>query len=164
MRLQLRPVSHLSPFPDTIAAHAVIHSETKPGHHVSPHTSPSCRPKRTRYNDITNVTGISYENAKHRVSCVSPLTTAKLTRSCAGPNPGAITYTQLTTDISQEETETCKRLALEHHKTAQNVARNVGSQPRPPAKRQGTRERARACPGPGQRQSPGGPLPRPRGR
>ena len=104
------------PFPDTISAHAGMHSETKPGHHVSPHTSPPCLAKRTGHNDVINGTGISYENANTRVSCVSPLTKAKLTRSCAGPNPGAITYTPFTTDIALEETERCKTLALEHHK------------------------------------------------
>ena len=81
-----------------------------------------------------------------------PLTKAKLTRSCAGPNPGAITHTQFTTDIALEETGRCKRLALEHHKWHRrwtSEARNVGSHPRPPAKRNGTRERARAYPGPG---------------
>ena len=76
----------------------------------------SCRPKRTRYNDVTNVTGISYENAENRELCVSPLTKAKLTRSCAGPNPGAIKYIQFTTDITLEVNERYKPLALEHHK------------------------------------------------
>ena len=66
----------------------------------------------TGYNDVTNVTGISYENAINRESCVSPLTTAKLTRSCADPNPGAITYMQLTTDIALEVNGRCKKLAL----------------------------------------------------
>ncbi len=70
-------------------------------------------------------------------------------RSCAGPNPGAIKYGQFTADIALEETERCKRLVLEHHKWHRmriSEARNVSSHPRPPAKRQGTRERARACP------------------
>ena len=70
----------------------------------------------TGYNDVTNVTGISYENAKNRVLCVSLLTTAKLTRSCADQYTGAINYTQFTTDIAWEVNERCKRLALEHHK------------------------------------------------
>ena len=69
------------------------------------------------YNDVTNVTGISYENAKTRVLCVSPLTTAKLTPSCADPNPGAIKYIQFTTDIALEVNERCKQLALEYHKS-----------------------------------------------
>ena len=70
----------------------------------------------TGYNDVTNVTGIGYENAKNRVLCVSLLTTAKLTRSCADQYTGAINYTQFTTDIAWEVNERCKRLALEHHK------------------------------------------------
>ena len=70
----------------------------------------------TGYNDVTNVTGISYENAKNRVLCVSLLTTAKLTRSCADQYTGAINYTQFTTNIAWEVNERCKRLALEHHK------------------------------------------------
>ena len=70
----------------------------------------------TGYNDVTNVTGISYENAKNRVLCVSLLTTAKLTRSCADQYTGAIKYTQFTTVIAWEVNERCKRLALEHHK------------------------------------------------
>ena len=56
----------------------------------------------TGYNDVTNVTGISYENAINRESCVSSLTTPKLTRSCAGPNIGTINYTQFTSDIALE--------------------------------------------------------------
>ena len=67
----------------------------------------------TGYNDVT---GISYGNAKTRALCVSPLTTAKLTRSCADLYPGAIKYTQLTTDIALEVNERCKQLALKHHK------------------------------------------------
>ena len=114
------------PFPDTISAHAGIHSETKPGHHVSPHTSPPCLAKRTGHNDVINVTGISYENANTRVSCVNPLTKAKLTRSCVGPNTGAITYTQFTTDIALEQTERCKRLALKCHKMRTCKACNAG--------------------------------------
>ena len=70
----------------------------------------------TGYNDVTNVTGISYENAKHRESCIGPLTTAKLTHSCADPNPGAITYTQATTDMALAVNERCKTLVLKHHK------------------------------------------------
>ena len=104
------------PFPDTISAHAVVHTETKARHQVSPHTPPSCRAKRTGHNHVTNVTGISYGNAENRGSYVSLLAKAKLTRSCAGPNPGAITYPQFATDITLEETGRCKKLALEHHK------------------------------------------------
>ena len=111
-------------------------------------------PIKTRHfvaGPTTNETNETHCRYKNRVSCVSPLTKAKLTRSCAGPNPGAIIYTRFTTDIALEETERCKRLVLEHHKWHRirtSEARNVGSQPRPPAKRQGTRERARACLGP----------------
>ena len=53
---------------------------------------------------------------KRKTSCIGPLTTAKPTRSCADPNPGAITYTQVTTDIALEVNERCKILVLEHHK------------------------------------------------
>ena len=70
----------------------------------------------TGYNDVTNVAGISYENAKKRVLCGGSLTTAKLTRSCADQYTGTIKYTQFTTDIALEVDERCKRLALEHHK------------------------------------------------
>ena len=117
------------PFSDTISAHAMVHTETKARHQVSPHTPPSCRAKRTGRNHVTNVTGISYQNAKNRVSCVSPLTTAKLTRSCAGPNPGVITYTQCITDVSLEDIERCTQLVLEHHKCHKmrtSKARNAG--------------------------------------
>ncbi len=109
------------PFPDTISAHPVIHSETKPGHHVSPHRPPSifmpaqADPIQRRHKCHRH----QLRKRKNRVPCVSPLTKAKLTRSCAGPNTGAITYIQITTDIVLEVTERCKRLALEHHKMAQ---------------------------------------------
>ncbi len=53
---------------------------------------------------------------KTRESCSGPLTTAKLTRSCVDPNAGAITYTQVTTDIVLEVNQRCKTLVLEHHK------------------------------------------------
>ena len=66
----------------------------------------------TGYNDVTMSQGISYENGRNRVSCGGPLTTEKLTRSCADPNPGAIMYTQFTTDIVLEVNERCKQLAL----------------------------------------------------
>ena len=71
--------------------HAVVHTETKPGHHVSPHTQPSIPmpPQADPIQRGHKCTGISYENVN---SCVNPLTTAKLTRSCAGPNPSAIRY------------------------------------------------------------------------
>ena len=88
----------------------------------------------------TNGTHCRYKNAFAAYDECQPLTKAKLTRSCAGPNPGAITYTQFTTDIALEETGRCKRLALEHHKWHRrwtSEARNVGSHPRPPAKRNG---------------------------
>ena len=124
-------------------------TETKTVHHVSPHTQPSIpmpgQPDRIQRRH--KCTGISYENVN---SCVNPLTKAKLTRSCAGPNPGAIKYVQFTTVIALEETERCNKLALEHHKYHKmrtSEARDVGSHPRPPAKRQGTPERAGACPG-----------------
>ena len=93
-------------------------TETKRVHHVSPHTQPSIpmpgQADRTqrRYKCHRH----QLRKRKNRESCVSPLTKAKLTCSCAGPNPGAITYTQFATDIALEETERCKRLALEHHK------------------------------------------------
>ena len=48
----------------------------------------------TGYNDVTNVTGISYKRRK-----------AKLTRSCAHPNTGAIKYIPFTTDIALKSTE-----------------------------------------------------------
>ena len=44
------------------------------------------------------------------------MTTAKLTHSCADPNPGAITYTQATTDMALAVNERCKTLVLKHHK------------------------------------------------
>ena len=78
----------------------------------------------TGYTDVTNCTGISYGNAKNRESCVSPLTTAKLTRSCADPNPGAIMYTQFTMDIALKGNGRCNKLALEHHKVNKNA--NLG--------------------------------------
>ena len=93
-------------------------TETKTVHHVPPHTQPSIpmpgQADRTqrRYKCHRH----QLRKRKNRESCVSPLTKAKLTCSCAGPNPGAITYTQFATDIALEETERCKRLALEHHK------------------------------------------------
>ena len=117
------------PFSDTISAHAMVHTETKARHQVSPHTPPSCRAKRTGYNHVTNVTGISYGNAENRGSYVSLLATAKLTLSCAGPNTGVITYTQCITDIALEDTERCKSLVLEHHKCHKmrtSKARNAG--------------------------------------
>ena len=138
------------PFPDTISAHAVIHSETKPGHHVSPHTPPSIL-MPAQADPIQRRDKCHRHQLRKRELCVIPLTKAKLTRSCAGPNPSAITYIQFTTGIALEETERCKGLALEHHKLAQNAdlrGRNVGSHPRPPAKRQGTREKATPAPGP----------------
>ena len=70
----------------------------------------------TGYNDVSNVTAISYENANNRVLCGGPLTTAKLTRSCADLYPDAIKYGQFATDIALEVSERCKGLALEHHK------------------------------------------------
>ena len=59
----------------------------------------------TGYNDVTNVTGSSYENANNRES---PLSTAKLTRSCADTNIGAIKYTPFTTDIALQVTRDAK--------------------------------------------------------
>ena len=90
-------------------------TETKARHQVSPHTQPSIPMpgQADRIQRRHKCTGISYENEN---SCVNPLTKAKLTHSCAGPNPGAIKYMQFTTDIVLEENERCKRLALEHHK------------------------------------------------
>ena len=70
----------------------------------------------TGYNDVSNVTAIRYENANNRVLCGGPLTTAKLTRSCADLYPDAIKYAQFATDIALEVRERCKGLALEHHK------------------------------------------------
>ena len=106
------------PFPDTISAHAVVLIETKAG-----------QPSLTSYTAFHTMQGQAdrtprrhkchrhqLRKRKTRESCVSSLTKAKLTCSCAGPNPGAITYTQFATDIALEETERCKRLALEHHK------------------------------------------------
>ena len=119
------------PFPDTISAHAVIHSETKPGHHVSPHTPPSiplpgqAEPILRRHKCHRH----QLRKRKNSRFVCQPLTKAKLTRSCAGPNPGAITYTQFTTDIALQETEICKTLALEHHKSHKmrtSMARNAG--------------------------------------
>ena len=103
------------PFPDTILAHAVVHTETKPGHHVSPHTPPSMPMpgQADRIQRRHKCTGISYENVN---SCVNPLTKAKLTHSCAGPNSDAIECIRFTTGIALEVNERCKRLALEHHK------------------------------------------------
>ena len=70
----------------------------------------------TGYTDVTNVTGISYKKRENRVLCGGPLTTAKLTRSCAHPNPGAIKYIRFTTDIALKSNEKYKTLAREHHK------------------------------------------------
>ncbi len=84
-----------------------------------------------------NETNGTHRRYKMRVSCVSPLTKAKLTRSYGGPNTGAITYAQFTTDIALEETGRCKRLALEHHKWLRirtSEARNAGSHPGPSGK------------------------------
>ena len=131
MRFQLRPVSHLYPYPDTISAHAVVHSETKPRHHVSPHTPPSiplpgqAEPILRRHKCHRH----QLRKRKNSRFVCQPLTKAKLTRSCAGPNPDAITYTQFTTDIALQETEICKILALEHHKSHKmrtSMARNAG--------------------------------------
>ena len=83
----------------------------------------------TGYNDLTNVTGHQLQKRNNRESCVSPLTTAKLTRSCADVNPGAINYTQFTTDMALELNERCQTLALEHHKcpeTRTSEARDGG--------------------------------------
>ena len=66
----------------------------------------------TGYNDITNVTGISYENAINRESRVSSLTIPKLTRSSAGPNLGAINYIQFTSHIVLEVNYKCKKVAF----------------------------------------------------
>lgn len=68
-----------------------------------------------------NITGISYENAANRESCVSRLTMAKLTRSCAGQNPDAIKHAQFTTDIALKVNERYKRLALEYHRCNKNA-------------------------------------------
>ena len=95
------------PFPHTIASHAVVHTETKPGHHVSPHTAPMPG-QADRTQRRHKCTGISYENTRNRELCVSQWTKAKLTRSCASPNPGAITYTQFATGIPPEETGDAK--------------------------------------------------------
>ena len=98
------------PFLDTISAHAVIHSETKPGHHVSPHTPPcilipaQADPIQRRHKCHRH----QLRKRKNRELCVSPLTKAKLTRSCAGPNPGAITYIQFTTDIALKKPRDAK--------------------------------------------------------
>ena len=121
----------------------------------TPVQKPKHRGRATRHfvaGPTPNETNETHCRYKTRVSCVSPLTKAKLTHICAGPNPGAIRYTQFITDMALEVNERCKRLALEHHKwhrIAPSQARNVASHPRPPAKRQGTRARAGACPGPG---------------
>ena len=121
----------LYPFPNTISAHAVIHSETKPGYHVSPHTQPSiplpgqAEPILRRHKCHRH----QLRKRKNSRFVCQPLTKAKLTHSCAGPNPGAITYTQFTTDIALQETEICKTLALEHHKSRKmrtSMARNAG--------------------------------------
>ena len=103
------------PFPDTIPPHAVVHTETKPVHHVSPHAQPSIPmpPQADRIQRRHKCTGISYENVN---SYVNPLTTAKLTRSCAGANPGTIKCIQFMTGIASKVNERCKNLALEHHK------------------------------------------------
>ena len=66
----------------------------------------------TGYNDVTNVTGISYEDALNRESCVSSLTTLKLMRSCAGPNPDAMNYTWFTTDMALKVNERCNKVAF----------------------------------------------------
>ena len=152
MRFQLRPVCHL--YPSQIRFWPCRGTHLRRNRHTMSHPIHrlpySCRPKRTRYNDVTNVTGISYENV-NRESCVSPLTKAKLTRSCADPNPGAIKYIQFTTGIALEETERCKQLALEHHKMAQ-IAGLAGPQCRFSCKTSGKAARdlrrfPRACPG-----------------
>ena len=103
------------PFSHTISAHAVVHTETKTVHHVSPHTQPSMPMpgQADRIQRRHKCAGISYENMN---SCVNPLTKAKLTHSCAGPNPGAIECIQFTTGIALEVNERCKKLALKHHK------------------------------------------------
>ena len=106
------------PFPDTILAMPWYTFETKPAHHVSPHTPPSipmpaqADPIQRRHKCHRH----QLRNANNRELCVSLLTKAKLTRSRAGSNPGAIKYRQFTTDIPLELTERYKKLALEHHK------------------------------------------------
>ena len=62
-------------------------------------------------------------------SCSGPLTTAKLTRSCADPNFGAIKYTSITMAIALYIYKRCNRIALEHHKCDKmrtSKAPNVG--------------------------------------
>ena len=116
------------PFPDTISAHAVIHSETKPRHHVSPHTPPSiplpgqAEPILRRHKCHRH----QLRKRKNSRFVCQPLTKTKLTHSCVGPNTGAITYTQFTTDIALEQTERCKNLALKYHKMRTSKACNAG--------------------------------------
>ncbi len=103
---------------------------------ISLHPGPEPKSRGTRHRGFYDVsdmvriqrrhkcTGISYGNAKNRESCVSPLTPAKLTRSCADPNPGAIMYTQFTMDIALKVNGRCTQVALEHHKVNENA--NLG--------------------------------------
>ncbi len=124
---QLRRVSHLYPFQIRFSPCRGTHRD-QTGTLCLTHTQPSMPMpgQADRIQRRHKCTGISCENVNSRVN---PLTTAKLTRSCAGPNPGAIKYMQFTTDIALEETERCKRIALEHHKRHRmrtSGAHNVG--------------------------------------
>ena len=125
------------PFPDTILALSLRPKRDTMSHPIHPPSIPMPgQPDRIQRRH--KCTGISYENVN---SCVNPLTKAKLSHSCAGPNPGAIKYMQFTTDIALEINERCKRLALEHHKRHKmrtSKASNAGCHARPPAKRQET--------------------------
>ena len=104
------------------------------------HPTVSCPPKQSRYCDITKCCRHPLRKIKDR----QPLTKSKLTRSCAGTNPGATEYTQFATGmpledtgrckrIALEDTGKCKRVALEHHKWLQSCKKTAKcAPPRPP--------------------------------
>ena len=100
---------------------------------ISLHPGPEPKSRGTRHRGFYDVSDMDrihgryklhrhqLRKRKNRESCVSPLTTAKLTRSCADANAGAIMYTQFTTDIALTVNGRCKKLALEHHKVDRNA-------------------------------------------
>ena len=126
----MRQMGHITDTKHAFSATTSVPSVPSPDT-IFAHAVVLCKPVQIQATRC-NATGISYENRKSH----------------------CLRAKDIALDIALEVTQRCKRLVLEHHKWHRmriSEARNVSSHPRPPAKRQGTRERARACPGPGPR-------------
>ena len=112
MRFQLRRVSHSYP--------SQIRFLPMPWYTLRPKRDTKSHPIHRLHAGPNGLDPTTSQYHRHQLRkrefVCQPLTKAKLTRSCAGPNSGAIKYLQFITDIALEETERCKKLALEHHK------------------------------------------------